>query len=777
MLSIVIQHLLKMVIHQVGKHNYYCFLRGEETMYQKILTRAGLVLAAVTVLLFTSPAFSQSNGQSAQLEEIIVTARRRAENLQDVPVAVSAFGAIELAESGIEDITDLQQRLPNTTLQVSRGTNSTLTAYIRGVGQQDPLWGFEPGVGIYVDDVYVARPQGAVLDILDVAQIEVLRGPQGTLYGKNTIGGALKYVTRKLRDADQFSVEARVGSFSQADLKLSAAVPVVADKFYIGGAVASLNRDGFGTFINQDEENYNKEMVSGRISAEYYASDNLSFKFTADKTEDDSNAKGGHRLTPSDLTGEPVLDNVFDTRAGMSTFNNVQSEGYSLHVDWAINDSLVLRSITSSREGTTDTNIDFDNTALRSFDVPARYDDDQFTQELQLNYTASNLELVGGLYYYTGEACGTFHAVLEEFAGGAVPLSATTEGCVDTDSSAAYGQANWTINDSWSMTFGGRYTKDEKYAFAKNTLYLFQTVDFNTPPIAPGIVRTDATGSEDWSEFSPRIGIEYKTASDNLVYASYSEGFKSGGFDMRARTDLIGSGFAPYDPETVGTFEIGYKAELLNKRLRANIALFNSDYTNQQVTIQRTIDNGADFASTVLNAADSTIQGVELELVYAVSDRLTSTLGVGLLDAEFDQVLTTDSATGATVDVSNIWGFANTPDTSINLGFNYSSTVLSGWSMAITGNVAYRGDTQIFEVPSALDEDSYSLVNAGITFTAPDDKLWFSLHGKNLGDEEYRLAGYNFATTAAGPGLGGEDTVIGYYGDPRTFSLSVGYRY
>lgn len=746
-------------------------------MSQYKLSKIAIACGALAAAAFAPQSFSQTSEPSAQLEEIVVTARRRSENLQEVPVAVSAFGATDLAESGVENITDLQQRLPNTTLQVSRGTNTTLTAYIRGVGQQDPLWGFEPGVGIYIDDVYVARPQGAVLDILDIERIEVLRGPQGTLYGKNTIGGALKYVTRSLRDADPFTVEARVGSYSQRDLKVSAAVPIVADKFYIGGAVASLTRDGFGKFINQDEFNYNKDLLTGRFSAEYYASDNFTLKFTADKTEDDSNAKGGHRLTPSDLTGEPVLDNVFDTRAGQSTFNKVESQGYSLDATWDISDTLTLRSITSSREGETDTNIDFDNTILRSFDVPARYDDDQFTQELQLNYSGDNLQLVGGVYYYTGEACGRFDAILGEFAGGTLPLSATTEGCVDTDSTAIYGQANWNLNEQWSMTLGGRYTKDEKQADAKNTLYLFQLVDFNTPPIAPGIVRTDATGEEDWSEFSPRVGVEYRTANDNLIYASYSDGFKSGGFDMRARTDLIGSGFAPYDPETVGSFEVGYKAELLDNRLRANIALFNSDYTDQQVTIQRTIDSGADFASTVLNAADSTIQGLEVELVYAISEGLVGTFGLGLLDAEFDKVLTTDPNTGATVDVSDTWGFANTPDTSMNLGFNYNSTVFNNWGMTITGNVAYRSETQIFEIPSALDEDSYALVNAGVTFTAPDGKLWISLQGKNLGDEIYRLAGYNFATTAAGPGLGGEDTVIGYYGDPRTYSLTVGYRF
>ena len=747
------------------------------------LTAPRFVPTMVALACLSVPALGQAQAesneqaQSAQLEEIVVTSRRISENLQDVPVAVSAFNSMALTESGVENITDLQQRLPNTTLQVSRGTSTTLTAYIRGVGQQDPLWGFEPGVGVYVDDVYIARPQGAVLDILDVERVEVLRGPQGTLYGKNTIGGALKYVSRKLRDADKFSVEAKVGSYNQRDLKISAAAPLLDEKLYIGGAVASLNRDGFGEFINQGEENYNKEMVAGRISAEYYPTDSLSFKFTADRTEDDSNAKGGHRLTPSDLTGEPVLDDVFSTRAGMSTDNYVESEGYALHAEWVINDALTLRSITSAREGFTDTNIDFDNTILRSFDVPARYDDDQTTQELQLSYTGDNLDIVGGLYYYTGEACGTFHALLEEFAGGALPISATTEGCVDTTSSSAYAQANWALNDRWSLTLGGRYTKDEKDATAKNTLFLGQVVDFDTAPIAPGIVRTDATGSEDWSEFSPRIGLEYRTAGDNLIYASYSEGFKSGGFDMRARTDQIASGFDPYDPETVGTFEIGYKAELMDNRLRANIAYFNSDYQDQQVTIQRTIDSGADFASTVLNAADSSIQGIELELVYVVTDALTANLTAGLLDAEFDQVLTANPVTGNLVDVSDLWDFANTPDTSINFGFSHNSSVFSNWGMVITGNIAYRSDTQIFEVPSQLDEEAYTLFNAGITFTSPDDRLWISLQGKNLGDKEYRLAGYNFATTEAGPGLGGEDTVVGYYGDPRTISLSVGYRY
>ena len=184
-----------------------------------------MIAAAVATLLGSPAALAQQNEEAevdeGKLERIEVTARRTNESLQEVPVSVSAFGEQELEQSGIEDITELQFKMPNTTFQVSRGTNSTLTAYIRGVGQQDPLWGFEPGVGIYIDDVYVARPQGAVLEVLDVQRVEVLRGPQGTLYGKNTIGGAMKYVTRELTGYNEFEVKGTVGSYNQRDLKVS----------------------------------------------------------------------------------------------------------------------------------------------------------------------------------------------------------------------------------------------------------------------------------------------------------------------------------------------------------------------------------------------------------------------------------------------------------------------------------------------------------------------------------------------------------------------------
>ncbi|MCV6615145.1 MAG: TonB-dependent receptor, partial [Cellvibrionaceae bacterium] len=201
------------------------------------------ILAAACVTAGYTPLLHAQ--EKIALEEVTVTAQRREQSLQDVPVAVTAFDADALAEAGTSTIVDLQRSTPNTTLQVSRGTNSTLTAYVRGIGQADPLWGFEPGVGLYVDDIYFARPQAGVLDVYDVERIEVLRGPQGTLYGKNTIGGAIKYVTKRLTGEPEFEVGVSLGSYGQRDIKVSGQLPLIEDTLNMGVAIASLNRDGF----------------------------------------------------------------------------------------------------------------------------------------------------------------------------------------------------------------------------------------------------------------------------------------------------------------------------------------------------------------------------------------------------------------------------------------------------------------------------------------------------------------------------------------------------
>ena len=204
---------------------------------------------------------TQDTAAQGSDQDIVVTARRRNEVLQDVPIAVTAYSGEQLDRQGALDITDVSDTTPNVNLETSRGTNTTLTAFIRGVGQQDPVAGFEQGVGIYLDDVYLNRPQGALLDIYDVERIEILRGPQGTLYGRNTIGGAVKYVTRRLADVPEASVRVNLGTYNQLDVVMSASTPLT-EGFKVGAAVARLSRDGFGKNLTTGEENYNKDIIA-----------------------------------------------------------------------------------------------------------------------------------------------------------------------------------------------------------------------------------------------------------------------------------------------------------------------------------------------------------------------------------------------------------------------------------------------------------------------------------------------------------------------------------
>lgn len=746
--------------------------------------RHSLVAMAIASVVAMPAVAQEANADNAQanddykgLERIEVTARRRTESIQEVPVSVSSFSAGDLAEIGAEDITELQQRIPNTTLQVSRGTNSTLTAYIRGVGQQDPLWGFEPGVGIYIDDVYIARPQGAVLEVLDLERIEVLRGPQGTLYGKNTIGGALKYVTKELTGYDEFSVQGTVGTYGQKDLKISGQT-ALSDTFFVGGALATLNRDGFGEFVNTGDENYNKELMTGRVSAKWLVSDDVSAKFMYDKTKDDSNSKGGYRLTSSQLTGQDPYQSVYDSNTAMPVENLVETEGYSLTIDWDINENWAFKSVTAAREGYTMTNIDFDSTGAGALLVPADYEDEQTTQEFQLSYAKDRTTFVGGVYYYDGEACGIFGTVLPQLLG--VGLTIDNGGCVDTKSTALYGQINYDMTDNFSFTVGGRYTEDEKSANVLRQTFL--GVKFLDRSGSATLLSTnsDFSAEEKWTHFSPHASMRYRITDDTMVYGSYSNGFKSGGVDMRADATLNPDAVNPYDPEIVDTYEAGIKTEFWDDRIRLNAAWFLSNYSDMQVTVQRAVPAGV--ASQVLNAAEATVYGFEIEAVAAVTDSLNVTAMMGNVNAAFDSVRFFDPVAQETTDVSDLWSFANTPELVANLGFNQSLENEYGqwvWS----GNMAYRSETQIFEVPSMLDMGGYSLFNTSLMWYSNDGNWSAGLHVKNIGNKVYRLAGYNFAAprdangNRTGPGLGGEDTIVGYYGDPRTVSLTVGYRF
>ncbi|WP_237067737.1 TonB-dependent receptor [Microbulbifer guangxiensis] len=718
---------------------------------------AGVMLACGASFTYAEPA----------LEEVTVTAQKREQSMQEVPVAVTAISEDQLLQAGVSDLTDVQKLSPNTTLQASRGTNSTLTAFIRGIGQQDPLWGFEPGVGIYVDDVYIARPQGAVLDILDVERVEVLRGPQGTLYGKNTIGGAVKYVTKKMSGDTRVSISGAVGSYSQTDLKVAGSTEI-ADGVYLGGAIASFQRDGYGENVITGDEQYNKDIVSARVALEFNPSDALWVRVAADQTTDKSAPKHGYRLAPG-LGGEPVLDSVYDTESNMLYDNLVETSGASLTAEYELSDSVTLKSTTAFRQGETQTAIDFDSVNRPDFDVPAFYEDDQTTQEFQLIWEGDNADLVSGVYYYTGTAAGSFDAVLGYLTNViGIPLTQNVAGSVDTTSLSAYAHYNWQFAPDWNLSLGGRYTKDEKDAdvFKANYLSLYSPTfqDKYYPegadPILLGVL-TDYENSDSWGEFTPHIGIDHQINDDVMVYAGYSAGFKSGGFDMRGDASQLPSTVDGFDPETVDTYEFGVKSDLFNNRLRLNAAAFRADYKDMQVTVQEFVEGGG-FASAVLNAGESRIQGIELEATLAMTDNLMANLALGYADTEFLEFIS------GGVDVSDQRDLQNTPDTTAMFQLNYSLPMQSGAEVVINPTISYRADTQIFEVPNpVLDQEAYTLVDMTATYYSADGKWQAGLVGKNLTDKEYRIAGYAFG--------GAFDT--GFYGAPRTIALTGNYNF
>lgn len=782
-------------------------MKANKTLNSFVSKRSAIANAcalALTSTLVVAPyaAAQEQEAQKGGLEKIEVTARKTIETLQEVPIAVTSVGSAKLTEVGASVLTDIAQFSPNTTLQTSRGTNSTLTAFIRGVGQQDPLWGYEPGVGIYIDDVYMARPQGAVLDLLNVERIEVLRGPQGTLYGKNTIGGAVKYVTKPMDGEPTLNVRATVGSYGQQDLKLTGQYPLVENKLYIGVGVATLNRDGFGDFKtsalpNQNTENYNKEVTASRVTLEYTPSDDWFFRLNWDKTVDDSNSKGGFRLLPSLLTDAPVPDSVYDSYTSLPTFNKVEVEGISFVAQWTVSDALSLKYIGSSRESYSPTNIDFDNTSLDIFDVPAIYDDENTTHELQANYQADNFSLVSGLYYYDGESCGQFEAILGflgRAAFGVPGLTREVSGCNNSESIAAYAQASFDLTEQLSLTVGARYTDEEKQATVRNGL-VFANV-YPESGWIPGYVRPegdlvpqvlgqdtnndgvlDAPAKKSWSRFTPRLGLEYQVSSDMMVFASYSQGFKSGTFNPRATENEPAA-----NPEVVDSFELGMKADWSDS-VRTNVTLFALDHKDRQYISVLPGESATDLNQYLGNVGKSDAKGLEAEITIAATDYLTFDLALGYIDAEFTEVISQTES--GPINVAERFSVSNTPDTTANFAMKYLLETSSG-DVVFNANYYYRSDYSLFEEDNLLNQDSYGLLNLSVVWYSDDGHWNVGLHGKNLTDEEYLVGGYQFVTpdptdptdiSKYTPGLGGDNTLIGYYGDPRTFHLTVGYTF
>ena len=774
--------------------------------------RAFLNLGVALAALTAAPALAQEEAAAETATEsgeadIVVTARRREESLIEVPVAVTAYSGEALEAQGALDITDIGDTTPNVTLEASRATNSTLTAFIRGVGQQDPVAGFEQGVGIYLDDVYLNRPQAAVLDIYDVERIEVLRGPQGTLYGRNTIGGAVKYVTRRLSDDPELRVRANLGTDEQADLIVSASTPVGSGVLRFGASVARLSRGGFGKNLTTGLENYNKDVWAGRVSAEVNNEDNIFFRLSADYTRDESNPRGGHRLITSLLTNAPVLDNVFDTRGGLSDPEQlVEGYGVALSGEIELSDIFTFRSISAWRKDDSSTPIDFDALPGVDVDVPGRYNNEQLSQELQLLVEAGPLNgLVGG-YFLDADASTPFDVRLFTSLAG---LTGFTDASVHTETFAVFGDFTYDITDQLSISAGGRYTWDKREATILRQNYLGGgSPEFGGAGIPLGAPGTDFSGNRSFNKFTPRVSVSFKPTSDHNLYASYSQGFKGGGFDPRGAganaPDLNGDGvrsddeiadFLSFEPETVDSYEIGYKGSLFDRRLNVAIAAFHADYTDVQIPGSEacTINGLPSFCGTVTNAGKARFRGVEFEGNARVAedmmtsgDALRLAASLGYIDAEYKEYVTNIPGQGP-VDVAEFREVQNTPKWTASGTLGYT-TPLGAGDLAFNTTVSYRSKTVQFEIPNPfIDQDGYALWDASLVYRAPGDRWSIGIHGKNLTDKEYKTSGYTFMAVNPTTGellrnaqgnlisaLGREGILSAFYGNPRQVFVSFG---
>ncbi len=759
------------------------------------------VLTAAIAAAIAAPAAHAQSAAAATSDnsgDIIVTARRRDERLIDVPISVTAISGAALEARGAIDITDVQSVAPNVTLETSRGTNSTLSAFIRGVGQQDPVSGFEQGVGIYLDDVYLNRPQAAVLDIYDVERIEILRGPQGTLYGRNTIGGAVKYVTRRLPATAEVKVRATVGTYEQADLVASIAAPI-GDMVRVGVSGARLSRGGFGDNLTTGLANYNKDIWAGRATLELGGQNApVLIRVSGDYTRDQSNPRGGHRLIASQFTNVPVLGNVFDTRGALnSPVQDVEAYGLAFNVTAELSDAITLRSISAWRKDDSASPIDFDALPGVDVDVPAIYANNQISQEFQLLLNTGRFNGMVGAYYLSAQADTAFDVRLFTTLAG---LTAFTRANVDTETFAIFGDFTLDITDQLSVSAGGRYTWDRRSASILRQNFLGGGSPlFGGAGAAFGAPSTNFNGERSFNKFTPRVSVSFKPTSDHNLYVSFAQGFKGGGFDPRGvgvnAPDLNGNGiredseiaeFLGFRPESVDSYEIGYKASLFDRRLSLALAAFRMNYRDVQIpgSAGCTVGGLPSFCGVITNAGKAQFQGVELEASARVTDSFTVSGALGFIDADYQQYITQIAGRGP-VDVAAFREVQNTPRVTATGTLAYTTALGSG-DVGISTTASYRSKTFQFEIPNPfIDQDAYTLFDASLVYTAAGGGWSLGLHGKNLTDKRYKTSGYSFVAAdpvtgaltrnAAGnlvPSLGREGTLTAFYGNPRQIFLT-----
>ncbi len=751
-------------------------------------TIAGLSLTSAALLTLALPVNAQ------QLEEIVVTATHREQNLQDVPVAVTAIGAEDLIKADIFDAATIAAHTPG--LAYAEFSPGQATLSMRGISSADDGAGLDNSVALFLDGVYIGRGASINFDMFDLERVEILRGPQGTLFGRNSIGGAINVISSKPSDEFYAKVGATAGNEGILRYQGLVSGPLSEN---VSAKISATHRehDGYvrNLVLNKDQQNEDQTSVRGQIR---YTRDSSEWLFSADWMEDDRD----------DMGRTPVVDNaplsailaqngITGPRQNASSrpgFSKRMANGISAQGDFEF-DTGVLTSITAFRHSETDWEMLSVGAPLGGLGLPFDEviddiveDIDTFSQEFR--WTSSlggDIEYTAGLYFFTEDTDRTEIFRITQagtYADPTLPFRITDVGSQaiigneyartanETTSYAAYAQADWQVNDQWRVTFGGRYTVDEKDYTAESVNC--QLVADNDPSIigtqfenfaACGGVggslaiiaeAFEVKPSDDWSDFSPKLAVQYFPNDSVMMFGSISKGFKSGGF--AGSQGVESSASTPVDQETAINYEFGLKGDLLEDTLRLNATLFYTDYEDLQVVRFGPVPNSTFGTFVTTNVGEAEIKGLELEINYFITDQFRVAGHYAYLDTETSDLIFEVSA--GTIDASGKT-LTRAPENSYNFAFIYDMPMTSG-DLDFRLEFTHADEQRTDFVDDRIIQDEYDLIDARLGWTSPDEKWDVAVWGKNITDEDYISHMY-----VIGPGG------IGVWGAPSTFGVTV----
>ncbi|QCI95846.1 TonB-dependent receptor [Novosphingobium sp. EMRT-2] len=755
---------------------------------------ASVALPGIAMAQMTAPATESASSTDPLAGDIVVTARKREESAQSVPLAISAFSGAAIEARGVQKIDGLASFTPNMTLQNNPsfgGAGSSAAIYIRGIGQKEFLPTTEPGVGVYVDGVYVARSVGALLDLVDVERVEILRGPQGTLFGRNTIGGAISITTKKPDETPSGNLQVTTGRFSRIDVKASANIPL-SDTLFSKVTVATFNRDGYVRHLVDGRELGDVGTLTGRFDLRWKPSSTFEVNLAVEGTRDRTNGPafvlsgvtyksaifnpqnlpmlppgspataGAYVLNPpfdAPTDNFTLLHNYFATLLGgqpcfafapyspqgnaAACFSNrfIVGDGadagtgpqYARNdlwgaqavIDWDLG-PVQLKSITAYRHVSGDYARDGDHSPFTILHLADILKQHQFSQELQVlgNTADDKLKYVVGLYYFNENGNNINNL---DFT----PVTFRSGGKFATKSYAAFGQATWTPIPLIDLTFGLRYTKDKKSFLPDQEILVDKTggaliaASPNTPQTR---VLPYVTAYRNEDAVTPSANIAFHVADNVLAYASFSKGFKSGGFVQRVFPPQ--ANIPQFGAEKATAYEIGFKSKLFNRRLTLNGALFLTKYDELQVQVFTGI------APVTKNAASAEIKGLELE------GRLDAGAGwflegsLGYLHPRFTAI------DPAAAEITLASKFERVSNWSLSGAVSKSVELANGGNVRARIDWSYRSGAYMDALNSPeLYQPSYSLFNANVTYTFPGEKVSVFAGVTNLTDKQYLQTG------------------------------------